>query len=1377
MHHALIRRVPRSLFRNLLLAVGLCGSGAIADTHRFETFFYPEDWDVRVTVEGKGAKALEEGMADGTWSVLYQVPDSVEISVTASYLGTLPEDVRLEFVGLKLNSGADATWTVDGANATTTVVLKPEEQSINKIISLNGSIKVTTSNPLIQPGASFLGTIHLCRPLSVGAGISGGLLAISASRITPYIATNGPSPRVDYRSEPYPDVGVRVEAVDGVEVEDSFWMTTGTGGYARTVVTAPTSSEVDAGGFVHGTIRLKAVKDGTKVEREQTLNLPFALVTSANGASLVGHEGALVEPTRIFSGALLKPGNVVQVGSEVATDRMHLQVRFCNGQGALLQSEYYSGVRATVDQGGSFANPRSVLKVSLQNLASDVASDPRRYGRMIVYKAIGNAVDGLMGIPDPVGWTVTTPGGAVEQWMTEFTEGAYRRSPNPVQGLAVPEDGTAPSATAPWAAAEIGFFSDGTVRMFNSGASARIRGPAGDRVIPRNGMLLANVAVPGGALSEVGHQAARGTPPQVTVTPEDGALNLSRTPTLTVGFGSTLEDPIQPGSLVCRLDGRLISPRMAMSATDASYAVPLSEALAPGPHVVEVELRTVAGAAGTVRSTFTVGTALRAPTGLLGAAGRTNVVVFWSPDSAWLAPGGFRVFRSADGTVFHPMNGSQSLRQTCFVDPEPLATGYYAVAAVDEQGQDGPRSSPLRIRFPGNPAATPPEVKGLSWESRPEGVNVQFEDPTPTFALWKLERATAAAGPYVDLVAGESLSVPSWLDRTVQPDTDYWYRVTARTADGVMGIPAVIGPVKWNRTRLPVTGLTASLGQDSRIRLRWDPYPVGPIAGYSVYRAAGEGWALAGKVGPETTEFDEADLSGGDAYQWKTAVTFGDGSESPASVVVSARWQPLPAGAGTVQFGGESFRGAEGSLAAVKIVRDGGTAGPAFVTYSSFWTSGTASIDLDYEPGAGTLVFNSGETEKTIYVKLLPDAQHEWPEEYVTVEIRSVAGGPTLGTPASTRVYIAESERLRWATTWNSVTEGPGAAAVIEVVRDSAGDNTVTVEYYFDAENSTATPGDDFTGALEGTLTFGPGETRKSFSLIIMDDTQKEGTQPETARFRLRNPTGGASIDTTDPFALTAVLEIRDNDVQPGQVEFAIRELHLIEGTSANLVLDRVGGSDGELMVFMTQRGGALAQGSDWVTRPEPLVFHDGQTQLVAEIVALPDSLAEGRESAMLATFTHGPGQFGPKTTSSLLLTVTDPDGGTSDFPTWAGDRLADAPVSDRTAEADADRDGVPNWREFIDGTNPVQPDIAPAPMLRFLEFGGLEVALSVCDDPGFVVTAEFASDLTWREVEVDAGMCGPVQNGRREMVFRDYTPGLPTRFVRLRYQWFGSEP
>jgi len=74
--------------------------------------------------------------------------------------------------------------------------------------------------------------------------------------------------------------------------------------------------------------------------------------------------------------------------------------------------------------------------------------------------------------------------------------------------------------------------------------------------------------------------------------------------------------------------------------------------------------------------------------------------------------------------------------------------------------------------------------------------------------------------------------------------------------------------------------------------------------------------------------------------------------------------------------------------------------------------------------------------------------------------------------------------------------------------------------------NGVASPRCDFTTAL-GTLKFGPGETNKTFTVLISQETWVEGN--ETVPLTLSNPTGGAAFQ--QPSDASAVLTIVDDDL------------------------------------------------------------------------------------------------------------------------------------------------------------------------------------------------------------------------------------------------------
>jgi hypothetical protein len=114
---------------------------------------------------------------------------------------------------------------------------------------------------------------------------------------------------------------------------------------------------------------------------------------------------------------------------------------------------------------------------------------------------------------------------------------------------------------------------------------------------------------------------------------------------------------------------------------------------------------------------------------------------------------------------------------------------------------------------------------------------------------------------------------------------------------------------------------------------------------------------------------------------------------------------------------------------------------------------------------------------------------------------------------------------VNFASSTGNTTENSGSTTV-NVLRTGNTAGVVTVNYATNADagvpcstaNGVASPKCDFTAAL-GTLTFVVGETSKSITILLSQDSFVEG--PEAITLTLSSPSGGAALGTTSTMTVT----------------------------------------------------------------------------------------------------------------------------------------------------------------------------------------------------------------------------------------------------------------
>jgi CSLREA domain-containing protein len=166
----------------------------------------------------------------------------------------------------------------------------------------------------------------------------------------------------------------------------------------------------------------------------------------------------------------------------------------------------------------------------------------------------------------------------------------------------------------------------------------------------------------------------------------------------------------------------------------------------------------------------------------------------------------------------------------------------------------------------------------------------------------------------------------------------------------------------------------------------------------------------------------------------------------------------------------------------------------------------TAEAGSDYVAASGTLDFSPGETSRTFSVRVNGDTLPESTEVFLVN-----LSGPSGATLARAQGFgtITNDDALallQFSAPDYSAREDSGAAT-LTVTRTGDTSAAMTVDYA--TEPGTASDRSDYDAAY-GTLRFAPGETQKSFQVLVNRDSLADGT--ELASVTLSNPTGGAAV-------------------------------------------------------------------------------------------------------------------------------------------------------------------------------------------------------------------------------------------------------------------------
>lgn len=367
-----------------------------------------------------------------------------------------------------------------------------------------------------------------------------------------------------------------------------------------------------------------------------------------------------------------------------------------------------------------------------------------------------------------------------------------------------------------------------------------------------------------------------------------------------------------------------------------------------------------------------------------------------------------------------------------------------------------------------------------------------------------------------------------------------------------------------------------------------------------------------------------------------------NGSFLLAPIVATMTIIENEAGPGSIGFLAPTFTVIENATnARISVIRTNGAVGTVSVNYVT--SSGSAAAGVDYVHTNGVVVFTDGEASKDILVQVI-DNSFVQAGRVFNVNLFNPTGGATLLTPTNVPVTITDNEvALRFSTPAYIV--GESNTINITVLRENGSNGTVQVNYRtVPSTPVTAETNVDYT-PVNGTLTFAPGETVKSFAITTVEDDLIEGD--ESFNVILSDPTGGALIVPPPNATVTIV----DND---SAFHFS-SEAFSVDEFASNVVVTvvRTNASTGTVSVrfatgFASLEDGNLAVGgSDYVSTNGILTFEVGESVKTFTVPILNDTLVEGEEVFRL-TLSNPTGGARLGAITNALVTIGDDDAGIS---------------------------------------------------------------------------------------------------------------------------------
>ncbi|MEI6564806.1 MAG: Calx-beta domain-containing protein [bacterium] len=928
--------------------------------------------------------------------------DPFTVTVQATYDSTVPGSTTT--LGMGSDPGVSVVWHCVNDSTWSATVTPGVDTLINgRSMDFRGTVSYSGDNG--SASASFSSTIYVHKELVLS------MSSPSSSIIDMYLfrpegfkgsiwpnaaAVNGGKIRV-VESGPF---NISPKEITTGPKEYDLYRDNGT---AAASITAPLASAVDENGYINGTVTLSSTDGARRSSHQFHVSLPFALVANIGGNVILrSRENAIIAPRFVAEYEVLLPGDVVEVLGKGSEDG-DLILRFCDGHATRIQS--FWGIRIQLGQAHGVDSERSSITFSLLNQSIDVAQNPRDYGRVLITDYIADAAGNAL-----------VPGSGMVRWgfrkagtegMKYVFEKAGVSKSKALEAASVRAAGSDPFASSTYIHAQ--FFSDGTLRAQSFDGMVSLSADTVEKSIPAGASVLLNLNadVPEISGLAVNEPAAGSSDFQWSVL--NNTVLTNRTPYLEIlyAFG---EGVFKLNTLECRINGVLATEYCSIGIQKAELRTPPELALVPGTNHLEAAVTCLSGERRTaaVDVIYNASVPPPAPANLNAVSSTNGVWLTWSPDGTRDLLG-YHVYRAASesGTVERLTLAPCPVASWLDSTPGGISNSsrWYAIESVFAASATSQRSPAIEA----SPAPWNTNSPSITLTPQTGGIQIIPADISASYRPCQVERAPSASGPWTNVLGGVYFGPAGMLDTDAAPELDYWYRPVALNNDGSRSYGPPVGAVQRPSGLASLPAGLSVWREAGLTHLRWNPSASTVLGGYHVYRSQGSGFICLATNLPNATTFTDSVATVGD-HQWRIVPVSTNGAEGTGYAEISLAWWTASGPIGSFRFTRPYLDCLKtSSFIDLSVERVGGTHEAAFIQFGT--QPDTADTNTDFNPIGGTLVFNAGETLKTVRVQLVNDASNTGTETFM-LNLTSAAGGAQLEYPSMARISLINSNAL-----------------------------------------------------------------------------------------------------------------------------------------------------------------------------------------------------------------------------------------------------------------------------------------------------------------------------------------------------------------------------